>query len=94
VKALEKIRIGNGTVKDVEDIKALGKLVISASRCGLGQSSPHPLLTTIKNFEEVYMSRVRKDVDYLSQFDLKFAVADSYAAANWLPSGLNIPEQA
>jgi len=91
VKALEKIRVGNGTVKDVEDIKALGKLVISASRCGLGQSSPHPLLTTIKNFEEVYLSKVRKDVDYLSPFDLKYAVAESYAAANRLPSGLNAP---
>ena len=81
VKALEKIMVGNGTVQDVEDIKRLGKLVISASRCGLGQSSPHPLLTTIENFKDVYMGKVRKDVDYLSQFDLKFAIADSNLAA-------------
>jgi [NiFe] hydrogenase diaphorase moiety large subunit len=81
LKALEKIMAGNGTVQDIEDIKRLGKLVVSASRCGLGQSSPHPLLTTIENFSDVYMSKVRKDVDYLSQFDLKFAIADSNLAA-------------
>jgi hypothetical protein len=44
---------------------------MSASRCGLGQTSPHPLLTTIENFPEVYAARVRKDVDYESQFDLR-----------------------
>jgi [NiFe] hydrogenase diaphorase moiety large subunit len=58
---------------------------MSASRCGLGQTSPHPLLTTIENFPEVYAARVRKDVDYESQFDLAFAIADSSAAAHRLP---------
>ncbi len=80
LKALEKIMVGNGTTADIEEIQKLGKLVISASRCGLGQSSPHPLLTTIENFREFYLGKVRKDVDYLSQFNLQFAVADSKAA--------------
>jgi [NiFe] hydrogenase diaphorase moiety large subunit len=84
VKALEKIMVGNGTSEDVKNIQSLGKLVISASRCGLGQSSPHPLLTTIENFSELYAAKVRKDVDYLSQFDLNFAIADSNLAAHRL----------
>jgi [NiFe] hydrogenase diaphorase moiety large subunit len=82
VRSLEKIRVGNGTAADVTDIQRLGHLVMSASRCGLGQTSPHPLLTTIDNFPEVYAARVRKDVDYESQFDLAFAIADSAAAAH------------
>jgi len=85
-RSLEKIMVGNGTAADVKDIQRLGHLVISASRCGLGQTSPHPLLTTIENFPEVYASRVRKDVDYESQFDLAFAIADSSAAAHRPPS--------
>jgi [NiFe] hydrogenase diaphorase moiety large subunit len=84
-RSLEKIMVGNGTATDVKDIQRLGHLVMSASRCGLGQTSPHPLLTTIENFPEVYAARVRKDVDYESQFDLAFAIADSSAAAHRLP---------
>jgi [NiFe] hydrogenase diaphorase moiety large subunit len=81
VRSLEKIMAGNGTAADVTDIQRLSHLVMSASRCGLGQTSPHPLLTTIANFPEAYAGRVRKDVDYTSQFDLAFAIADSNAAA-------------
>lgn len=76
-QSLHKIIIGNGTNQDLEAIKSLGKTVKIASRCGLGQSSPNPLLTSIENFPEVYKARVRQDVDYLSQFDLSYAVADS-----------------
>jgi len=81
LKSLEKIMVGNGTAEDIAGIKRLGKMVKSASRCGLGQSSPNPLLSTIENFSDVYHDKVRQDVDYLSQFDLKYAVADSCVAA-------------
>ena len=84
-KSLEKIRVGNGTAADIKGIKDLGRIVKSASRCGLGQSSPNPLLTTIENFPEVYASRVRADVDYLSQFDVEFATKDSASAAHRQP---------
>jgi [NiFe] hydrogenase diaphorase moiety large subunit len=86
LKALEKIMVGNGTATDLEDIQKLSKMVKVASRCGLGQTSPNPLLSTLENFSEVYASKVRQDVDYLSQFDLDFAVADSCVAANRKPN--------
>ncbi len=86
LKALEKIMVGNGTHADIEGIKSLGQMVKTASRCGLGQTSPHPLLTSIQNFFEVYRDKVRNDVDYLSQFDLRFAVIDSCVAANRKPN--------
>ncbi len=86
IKALEKIMVGNGTAADIENIKQLGKTIKATSRCGLGQSSPHPLLSTIRNFTEIYQKKVRADVDFLSQFDLKFAVIDSCVAANRKPN--------
>jgi [NiFe] hydrogenase diaphorase moiety large subunit len=85
MKALEKIMIGNGTSTDLKGIEELGRMVKSASRCGLGQTSPNPLLTTIQNFPEFYDKKVRKDVDYLSQFDMDFAVAESCKVANRSP---------
>ncbi|MGK5084325.1 NAD(P)H-dependent oxidoreductase subunit E [Bdellovibrionota bacterium FG-1] len=91
-KALEKIMIGNGTSADVDGIRSLGKMVKSASRCGLGQSSPNPLLTTIENFPQFYASHVRTDVDFMSQFDLKFATSDSAAAAHRKPF-TELPEE-
>jgi [NiFe] hydrogenase diaphorase moiety large subunit len=76
-QSLHKIMIGNGTQKDLDGIKSLSKMVKMASRCGLGQTSPNPLLTSIENFPEVYSAKIRKDLDYLSQFDMSYAVADS-----------------
>lgn len=86
LKAFEKIMVGNGTTADIKGIQELGKMVKSASRCGLGQSSPNPLLTTIENFSGTYQKKVRNDVDYLSQFDMNFAVADSCRVANRKPN--------
>jgi len=86
VKALEKVMIGNGTARDLEDIRKLGVMVKVASRCGLGQTSPNPILTAMENFPELFQGVVRNDVDYLSQFDLNFALADSCLLVNRMPS--------
>ncbi len=81
LQALEKIRAGNGTTTDLASIEQLGQMVKTASRCGLGQTSPNPLLTTLTSFRDVYLSRVRADVDYISQFNLQAATAASIAVA-------------
>ena len=59
----------------------------TASRCGLGQTSPNPLLSTLEHFPEVYSNQVRSDVDYISQFNLEAATAESLAVAAGTPSG-------
>ncbi len=84
-KKIEKILIGNGTTKDIEEIKEWGEIIKTASRCGLGQTSPNPLLTSIESFPELYNDRVRKDTDYTSQFDLRFSVDESCKAAGREP---------
>lgn len=81
LQALEKVRAGHGTAADLAGIEHLGHMVKATSRCGLGQASPNPLLSTLEHFREVYLRKVRSDVDYLSQFDLDAATADSIAVA-------------
>jgi len=86
VKSLEKIMMGAGTAGDLVSIRKLGQLVKTASRCGLGQTAPNPLLTTLDNFPEHYADKVRSDVDFISQFSLEHAVVDACAAANRKPN--------
>ncbi len=86
LRSLEKIMAGNGTAADLDGIRRLGAIVRTASRCGLGQTAPNPLLSTLEHFPGAYQSRVRAGVDYVSQFDLDFATAESNAAAGRRPN--------
>jgi len=57
---LEKITEGNGTEEDIERLKVLGNVIKDTSLCGLGQSSPNPVLSTIANFENEYLAHVNE----------------------------------
>jgi NADH:ubiquinone oxidoreductase subunit F (NADH-binding)/NAD-dependent dihydropyrimidine dehydrogenase PreA subunit/(2Fe-2S) ferredoxin len=59
LQLLEKITSGNGEEGDIEKLERLGKLVKAGSLCGLGQSAPNPVLTTIKYFREEYEEHIR-----------------------------------
>ena len=59
LQILEKITSGNGEEGDIEELERLGKLVKTGSLCGLGQSAPNPVLTTIKYFREEYEEHIR-----------------------------------
>jgi [NiFe] hydrogenase diaphorase moiety large subunit len=83
---LEKIMSGKGTEGDIKDLEDWSKIVKSASRCGLGQTSPNPIFTTIQNFREVYEAKVKKGVDYVTEFDFAKAVQDSCKAAGRIPN--------
>lgn len=78
-KKFEKIASGLGTGRDLKEIEAWGKIIKSMSRCGLGQTSPNPVLTTLTNFRELYESRVNKEADFVPEFDLSRAVAEACA---------------
>ena len=47
---LEKITKGNGTREDIDRLINLGNVIKDTSLCGLGQSSPNPVLSMIENF--------------------------------------------
>jgi len=51
---LDTILAGNGEPADLDYLQELGETVKTASRCGLGQTSSHPVLSTLKNFRGAY----------------------------------------
>jgi len=71
---LEKIMTGKGTARDIAEAEAWGKTIKAMSRCGLGQTSANPILTTIQNFRHLYDMRVNKEVDFIPVFDLEEAI--------------------
>ncbi len=85
LKKLEKIMNGKGTKSDLEEIESWCKIVKAGSRCGLGQTSPNPILTTLQNFREIYDSKINKDLDFITEFDFAAAVKDSCEAAGRKP---------
>lgn len=58
LQILEKITSGNGEPGDIEKLEHLGKLVRAGALCGLGQSAPNPVLTTIKYFRKEYEEHI------------------------------------
>ena len=84
-KKLEKILQGQGTRKDLEEIEEWGKVIRASSRCGLGQTAPNPILTTLANFRGEYEKRIVED-EYLTGFNLAAAIADACEATGRNPN--------
>jgi len=55
---LTDITEGKGQESDIETLQDLGRDIIAASLCGLGQTAPNPVLTTIRYFKEEYESHI------------------------------------
>lgn len=55
---LEKINKGKGTKQDIEDLKKIAHAMQKASLCGLGQTAPNPVLSTLNFFEDEYLAKV------------------------------------
>ncbi len=55
---LDRICVGNGTEADLDRLRNLGEVIKDTSLCGLGQSSPNPVLSTLDNFMDEYQSHV------------------------------------
>jgi len=59
LEILTKIAEGKGEMYDIENLERLGNMIKKASLCGLGQSAPNPVLSTILNFREEYEEHVK-----------------------------------
>ena len=59
---LEKITSGKGVPEDIEYLKNLSRVIKDTSLCGLGQTSPNPVLSTIENFYDEYLAHVTERV--------------------------------
>ena len=60
LEILERICAGEGQEGDIELLEELGRKIVSSSLCGLGQSAPNPVLTTIKYFRDEYEAHIKE----------------------------------
>ncbi|MBR4136664.1 MAG: NADH-quinone oxidoreductase subunit NuoF [Bacteroidales bacterium] len=56
---LDKITKGQGTMDDLDQLKNLSRVIKDTALCGLGQTSPNPVLSTIDNFWDEYVAHVK-----------------------------------
>ena len=59
LEILERITQGQGQEEDIERLENLAVKIKQSSLCGLGQSAPNPVLTTIKYFKDEYLAHTR-----------------------------------
>ena len=59
LETLDKITSGKGTEEDLKILSTLGKVIKDTALCGLGQTSPNPVLSTLRHFHEEYEEHVR-----------------------------------
>jgi NADH:ubiquinone oxidoreductase subunit F (NADH-binding)/(2Fe-2S) ferredoxin/Pyruvate/2-oxoacid:ferredoxin oxidoreductase delta subunit len=58
LEILTKITEGKGTPEDLDTLEELGKIIKDTSLCGLGQTAPNPVLSTLKYFRDEYEAHV------------------------------------
>ncbi len=58
LEILEKITKGNGTLEDLDRLELLCHSIKNASLCGLGQTAPNPVLSTLRYFRDEYVAHV------------------------------------
>ena len=59
LEILQKICDGNGEEEDLEKLEKLALNIKKSSLCGLGQTAPNPVLSTLKYFREEYLAHIR-----------------------------------
>ena len=59
---LENICAGRGAEGDVETLEDLSVTIKNASLCGLGQTAPNPVLTTIRYFRDEYDAHIKDKI--------------------------------
>ncbi|MFC2034980.1 NADH-ubiquinone oxidoreductase-F iron-sulfur binding region domain-containing protein, partial [Chloroflexota bacterium] len=84
---LEGITQGKGQTGDIERLEQLAQLVKSTALCGLGQTAPNPILTTLRYFREEYEEHINKG--YCRAGVCKSLVKSP--CQNACPAGIDIP---
>ncbi len=58
LELLQKICDGKGELKDLDTLERLAKVIKSSALCGLGQTCPNPVLTTLRYFRKEYEAHI------------------------------------
>ncbi|MGM0432590.1 MAG: NADH-ubiquinone oxidoreductase-F iron-sulfur binding region domain-containing protein [Spirochaetota bacterium] len=56
---LDRITKGEGGMEDIDKLRDIGEAMRKASLCGLGQTAPNPILSTLKYFEKEYLAHIK-----------------------------------
>ena len=59
LEILEKITSGNGTMEDLDKLEELSQYIKDNSLCGLGQTAPNPVLSTLHFFRDEYIAHIK-----------------------------------
>jgi ferredoxin len=59
LEILEKITQGKGTMEDLDTLKELSQVIKDTALCGLGQTAPNPILSTLQIFEDEYIAHIK-----------------------------------
>ena len=59
LEILTSITEGKGTIEDIDRLEELSNIIKDTALCGLGQSAPNPVLSTLKYFKEEYIEHVK-----------------------------------
>ena len=88
LEILTRITQGKGQEKDIDTLLSVAKTVKECSLCGLGQTSPNPVLSTIKYFRDEYDAHIREK-------RCPAAVCDALMISpcqHTCPAGINVPK--
>ncbi|MEX1307877.1 MAG: FAD-dependent oxidoreductase [Eubacteriales bacterium] len=87
LEILERITKGQGVPGDIEKLERLGKVIKDTALCGLGQTAPNPVLSTIKYFREEYEEHINE------KYCRAGVCADMFISPceNACPAGVNVP---
>jgi len=55
----EKIIAGKGTMEDIDTLKELSYVIKDTALCGLGQTAPNPILSTLDVFYDEYVAHIK-----------------------------------
>ena len=85
---LTRICAGHGKIEDLDELERLGTHIKSASLCGLGQTAPNPVLTTLRYFRDEYEEHIRLGYCRASVCDALVASPCAHAC----PARVNVPQ--
>ncbi|MDR3469375.1 MAG: NAD(P)H-dependent oxidoreductase subunit E [Xanthobacteraceae bacterium] len=85
-QSLDKLLGDRATLADIAAMEALAGTVTRMSRCGLGQTAANPILTTMRNFPQLYEARLRPE-RFVSRVTMEEALAEAVDVQGRRPTG-------
>ncbi|MEA1987497.1 MAG: NAD(P)H-dependent oxidoreductase subunit E [Candidatus Marinimicrobia bacterium] len=82
---LQKVMDGKAVQKDLDNMLEWEN-VMKMNRCGLGQTSFNPIVTTLKNFPDLYENGLVEESDFIPTFDINKAIIEGCKASNRKPN--------